>query len=127
MSEKLNPDGVPTTRQKYSPVFKAECVHRWRPDLSKATWLPKAFRPRCWAAGSARRWRKRCLVAPNTTKSNSCGQSFGAWRWSVIFQAAGPTSPSVAPAVDPTPEQRIKQLETQLCDHKKTSSKVVER
>ena len=28
----------------------------------------------------------------------------------VTFQAAGPTSPGGAPAVDPTPEQRIKQL-----------------
>ena len=32
----------------------------------------------------------------------------------VTFQAAGPTSPGGAPAVDPTPEQRIKQVETQL-------------
>ena len=30
----------------------------------------------------------------------------------VTFQATGPTSPGAAPAVDPTPEQRIKQLET---------------
>ena len=32
----------------------------------------------------------------------------------VTFQAAGPFSPGGAPAVDPTPEQRIKQVETAL-------------
>ena len=32
----------------------------------------------------------------------------------VTFQAAGLTSPGAAPAVDPTPEQRIKQLEKSL-------------
>ena len=30
----------------------------------------------------------------------------------VAFQAAGPTSPGITPAVEQTPEQRIKQLET---------------
>ena len=35
------------------------------------------------------------------------------------FQAAGPTSPGATPAVDPTPEQRIKQLETALREQKK--------
>jgi transposase len=28
MTEKLNPVGVPTTRKKYSPAFKAECVRQ---------------------------------------------------------------------------------------------------
>ena len=37
----------------------------------------------------------------------------------VTFQQAGPTSPGTAPAVDLTPEQRIKQLETALRDQKR--------
>lgn len=41
----------------------------------------------------------------------------------VTFQAAGLTSPGAAPAVDPTPEQRIKQLETQLREQKKQYEK----
>ena len=41
----------------------------------------------------------------------------------VTFQAAGPTSSGVPPAVNPTPEQRIKQLETALRDQKKQYDK----
>ncbi len=41
----------------------------------------------------------------------------------VTFQAAGPTSPGTTPAVDPTPEQRIKQLETQLREQKRLAGK----
>ena len=41
----------------------------------------------------------------------------------VTFQATGPTSPGTAPAVDPTPEQRIKQLETQLREQKRLAAK----
>ena len=41
----------------------------------------------------------------------------------VTFQAGVPTSPAGTPAVDPTPEQRIKQLETQLRDQKKQHEK----
>ncbi len=41
----------------------------------------------------------------------------------VTFQQAGSISPGTAPAVDPTPEQRIKQLETQLRDQKKQYEK----
>ena len=36
----------------------------------------------------------------------------------VTFQAAGPTSPGTTPAVDLTPAQRIKQLETALREQK---------
>ena len=39
------------------------------------------------------------------------------------FKTAGPTSPGTAPAVDPTPEQRIKQLETQLREQKRLAAK----
>ena len=39
------------------------------------------------------------------------------------FQAVGPTSPGTAPAVDPTPEQRVKQLETALREQKKQYEK----
>ena len=28
MNEKLNPGGLPTTRQKYTPALKAECVRQ---------------------------------------------------------------------------------------------------
>ena len=41
----------------------------------------------------------------------------------VTFQAGGPISPAGTPAVDPTPEQRIKQLETQLREQKKQYEK----
>ena len=41
----------------------------------------------------------------------------------VTFQAAGLPSPGAAPAVDPTPEQRIKQLETQLREQKRLAAK----
>ncbi len=41
----------------------------------------------------------------------------------VTFQAAGPTFPGTTPAVDPTPEQRIKQLETQLREQKRQHDK----
>ena len=41
----------------------------------------------------------------------------------VTFQAAGSTSPGGIPAVDPTPEQRIKQLETQLREQKRLAAK----
>jgi len=41
----------------------------------------------------------------------------------VTFQQAGPPSPGTAPAVDPTPEQRLKQLETALRDQKRQYEK----
>ena len=41
----------------------------------------------------------------------------------VTFQAAGPTPPGTAPAVDPAPEQRVKQLETALREQKKQYEK----
>ncbi len=41
----------------------------------------------------------------------------------VTFQQAGPTSPGSTPVVDPTPEQRIKQLETELREQKRLSAK----
>lgn len=41
----------------------------------------------------------------------------------VTFQAAGPSSPGAPPAVDPTPEQRIKQLETQLREQKRLAAR----
>jgi transposase-like protein len=41
----------------------------------------------------------------------------------VTFQQTGPPSPGAAPAVDPTPEQRIKQLETALRDQKRQYAK----
>ena len=41
----------------------------------------------------------------------------------VTFQASGPISSAGTPAVDPTPEQRIKQLETQLREQKKQYEK----
>ena len=41
----------------------------------------------------------------------------------VTFQTVGPTSPGGTPAVDPTPEQRIKRLETALREQKKQYEK----
>lgn len=41
----------------------------------------------------------------------------------VTSQAAGPTFPGTALAVDPTPEQRIKALETQLREQKRLAAK----
>ena len=39
------------------------------------------------------------------------------------FQAAGPAFPGTTPAVDPTPERRIKRLETQLREQKRRVAK----
>ena len=39
------------------------------------------------------------------------------------FQQAGPTFPGTTPAVDPTPEQRIKQLATELREQKRLYDK----
>ena len=41
----------------------------------------------------------------------------------VTFQAGGPISPAGMPTVEPSPEQRIKQLETQLREQKRLSAK----
>ena len=41
----------------------------------------------------------------------------------VTFQAAGPISPGTVPAVEQTPEQRIKQLETQLREQKRLAAR----
>ena len=41
----------------------------------------------------------------------------------VTFQATGSTSPGAAPAVEQTPEQRIKQLETQMREQKRLAAK----
>ena len=41
----------------------------------------------------------------------------------VPFQRAGRTSPGASPAVEQTPEQRIKQLETELREQKKVAAK----
>ena len=41
------------------------------------------------------------------------------------LQQAGPTAPGTAPAVDPTPEQRIKQLETAISEQKRLSAKAL--
>ena len=41
----------------------------------------------------------------------------------VTFQAGGSTSPVGTPAVEQTPEQRIKQLETQLREQKRLAAK----
>ena len=41
----------------------------------------------------------------------------------VTFQAGGPASPTASPAMDPTPEQRIKQLETQLREQQRLYEK----
>ncbi|GAA4004535.1 hypothetical protein GCM10022408_15420 [Hymenobacter fastidiosus] len=43
----------------------------------------------------------------------------------VAFQRAGPTSSGAAPAVDPPPEQRIKQLQTELHDQRCLSDKAL--
>ena len=41
----------------------------------------------------------------------------------VTFQATGPTSPGAAPAVEQTPEQCIKPLETQMREQKRLAAK----
>lgn len=45
----------------------------------------------------------------------------------VPFQQARPTSPGSVPAVEQTPEQRIKQLETQLLDQKRLHTKQLKK
>ena len=41
----------------------------------------------------------------------------------VTFQATGPTSPGITSTVEQTPEQRIKQLETQLREQKRLAAR----
>ncbi len=41
----------------------------------------------------------------------------------VTFQAGGPLSPAAPPAMAPSPEQRIKQLETQLREQQRRAAK----
>ena len=48
MNEKMNPGGLPTTRKKYSPAFKAECVRQvaagaWQTDVARAQSISPAL------------------------------------------------------------------------------------
>ena len=64
--------------------------------------------------------QRRYGIQGRSTVLNWCRRYAGQF---VTFQAAGPTSPAGTPAVDPTPEQRIKQLETQLREQKRLAAK----
>ena len=57
MSEKLNPGGLPATRKKYTPAFKAECVRQVavgarQTDVARAQGISPAL---------LGRWQRRAL------------------------------------------------------------------
>lgn len=54
MTEKLHPGGLPATRKKYTPAFKAECVRQVTAGAQQSEVVrAQGIRPRCWGAGSA--------------------------------------------------------------------------
>lgn len=58
MTEKLNLGGLPTTRKKYTPAFKAECVRQvaagaWQTDVARAQGISPAL---------LGRWQRQALV-----------------------------------------------------------------
>ena len=59
MTEKLNPGGLPATRKKYTPAFKAECVRQVaagarQSDVARAQGLSPAL---------LGRWQRQALAA----------------------------------------------------------------
>ena len=65
MNEKLNSGGVPTTRRKYTPAFKAECVRQVaagarQTDVARAQGISPAL---------LGRWQRQALV--QTVPSNA--------------------------------------------------------
>ena len=81
MTEKLNPGGLPATRKKYTPAFKAECVRQVaagarQSDVARAQGISPAL---------LGRWRPPCPAARSATKSGSCVPRSNAWKWSAIF------------------------------------------
>ena len=86
MTEKLNFGGLPATRKKYTPAFKAECVRQVaagarQSDVARA----QGISPALWGAGNAKPWKPPCSAARSATKSSSCGPRSSARKWSVIF------------------------------------------
>ena len=64
MTEKLNFGGLPATRKKYTPAFKAECVRQvaagaWQSDMTRAQGLPSALLRRWQRQALGRRTRQR--------------------------------------------------------------------
>jgi transposase len=58
MTEKLNPGGLPTTRNKYTPAFKAECVRQMaararQSDVARALGISPAL---------LGRWQRQALA-----------------------------------------------------------------
>ncbi|WP_143069715.1 transposase [Hymenobacter actinosclerus] len=85
MTEKLNSGGLPATRKKYTPAFKAECVRQVaagarQSDVARAQGI---CRP-CWGAGNARPWKPPCPAAPSAKKSGSYVPRSNAWKWRAI-------------------------------------------
>ncbi len=65
MNEKLNSGGVPTTRRKYTPAFKAECVRQVaagarQTDVARAQGISPAL---------LGRWQRQALI--QTVPSNA--------------------------------------------------------
>ena len=86
MTEKPTLGGLPTTRKKHSPAFKAECVRQVaagarQTDVARAQGISPAL---------LGRWQRQALEAavPSSAereKSSGCVLSSRAWKWSVIF------------------------------------------
>jgi len=65
MNEKLNSGGVPTTRRKYTPAFKAECVRQVaagarQTDVARAQGISPAL---------LGRWQRQALVQTVPSKA----------------------------------------------------------
>ena len=57
MTEKLNPGGLPTTRKKYTPVFKAECVRQ----VAAGTRQTEVARAQSISPALLGRWQRQAL------------------------------------------------------------------
>ena len=86
MTEKLNPGGRPTTRKKYTPAFRAECVRQvaaggWQTDVARAQGTSSAL---------LGRWQRQALEQAVSSSAereelSGCTPRSNAWKWSAIF------------------------------------------
>ncbi|MEJ7663182.1 MAG: transposase [Hymenobacter sp.] len=83
----MNPGGLPTTRKKYTPAFKAECVRQVaagarQTDVARAQGISPTLAGPLAAPGAG---SKPCPAARSATKLGGCAPNSSAWKWSAIF------------------------------------------
>ena len=59
MTEKLNPNELPTTRKKYTPAFKAECVRQ----IAAGAWQNAVACAQGMSPALLGRWQRQALEA----------------------------------------------------------------